>query len=452
MTNGSATLRCPQCLCSLREIATDRIECSECDAVYPVFDGIPWLYRDVAGSRAQWAAKLQQFRMDLLAEHALLEAAVKEEGLLPATRRRLAQQTAGLLRQGEQVFGLLEPFGFSHSEAGGVLPRERIPSQQHVTSYLETAFRDWCWGEEEVEQTLARIRPLLPDPDEGGHALVLGGGAGRLAWEIARRGDWGSVVQLDLNPLLTRVARLVASGESVALTELPGMPRGLEHVAIEQTLERPSAKAAGMPRFVLGDVFAPPLAPASFDLLLTPWLVDILPESFRSLAVRLGRLLTDEARWISFGPLSFESHGPAERLTAEEMAEALEAVGFEVERAEMHCVPHLHSPHGMVRRSEEIFVFAARRRAPIAEVKPFRFYPKWMTDGRQSVPVLPELEQLRAERVFDLEILKCVDGTRGIDDIVALLSERYSLDPGRCRSTVSRFFSRLYEQDSLRRR
>lgn len=449
----STTLCCPACLGSLRAAATDRIECVECAAGYPVFDGIPWLYRDVAGSRAQWAAKLQQFRTDLLADHAALEVAAGSTDLLPATRERLRLRTAGLAGFGQQVFELLEPFAFAHGEAGSALPRERIPSQQHVTSYLETVFRDWCWGGEELDRTLAMLDPLLPEASPDRNVLLLGGGGGRLAYEIAARGEWSSVVQLDLNPLLTRVAKRVAGGESVALTELPEIPLGLAHVAVEQTLARPAGHhPATTPEFVLGDAFAPPFAPGAFDLLLTPWFVDILPESFRGLSARLGRLVADDALWVSFGPLSFESLAPGERLVAEEMTQALEDAGFEVEHAETRCVPYLHSPHGMARRSEEIFVFAARRRAAIAPVEEFAFYPTWLTDGTQSVPADAAFERMRAERVFELEILKCIDGKRGLEDIVGLLSERYGLDPDRCRNTVNRFFSRLVEQDGLGRR
>lgn len=448
----SATLCCPACLSALREPDPGRLDCSGCEAVYPVFDGIPWLYRDVVGSRAQWAAKLQQFRSELLADHAALEAAAKASDLLPSTRERLERQTAGLAGFGEQVFGLLEPFVFAHAEAGSALPRERIPSQQHVTSYLETVFRDWCWGEDEVAQTLDFLGRLLPEATPERDVLVLGGGAGRLAYEIGRRGSWASVVQLDLNPLLTRIGALVSAGESVELTELPRIAKGVDQVAVDQRLARPSGAPATAPEFVLGDLFAPPFSAASFELLVTPWLVDILPESFPRLAARLGRLLSDDALWVSFGPLSFESLGPAARLTPEEMAEALEAAGFEVEEAGFVDVPYLHSPHGMARRGEELFVFAARRRAPIVTVEDFSFYPSWMTDGRQSVPRDPALESLGAEHVFELEILKCVDGERSLEEIVALLSERYGLDLPRCRNTVNRFFSKLVEQESLGRR
>jgi uncharacterized protein YbaR (Trm112 family) len=441
---------CPGCQGSLEAVGLERLDCAECASVYPVFDGTPWLYRDVSGSRAQWAGKLQQFRMELLAEHGQLEMSAKEKDLLASTRERLSRQKAGLERLGQQIFGLLECFGFSHSEAGGVIPADRIPSQQHVSSYLETVFRDWCWGNDEVRETLAQIVPHLGAPKAAANALVLGGGGGRLSLELARLGRWESVVQLDLNPLLTRIGQKVANGETLNLTELPRFPLGLDHVAVDQQLIAPQQSGAESAAlyFLLGDVFAPPFARECFDLLVTPWFVDILPASFRRIAVRLGSLLNEGGRWTSFGPLSFESVEAQDRLTAEEMTEALEEAGFEVLHAGFERVSYLHSPHGMTRRGEEIFVFSAVRREARSVDEEQGFYPSWMTDGALAIPAAPEFEQLRAERTFDLEILKCVDGRASIDDIVSLLSNRFGLEPDRCRNTVNRFFIGRFEGGS----
>lgn len=439
--------RCPRCGVALRAVEPDRIDCSGCGAAYPVFDGIPWLFRDVAGSRAQWAAKLQRYREEVLRERDAIDEARREAGALPATGDRLERQRAAVEQLGRQVFGLLEPFAFAHSEAGGGLPRDRIPSRQHVTSYLETVFRDWSWGGDEIRETLELAGPRLGEPEGAGHLLVLGGGAGRLAYELALPGRWSSVVQLDLNPLLTRVGAAVSRGDSITLTEIPRLPIGLEHVAVDQTLVRPGGDPGTPLHFLLGDAFAPPFAPESFDALVTPWFVDILPESFRGVARRLGRLLAPGARWISFGPLSFESVPAADRFTPEEMVEALAEAGFRVEESGLHEVGYLHSPHGMARRSEQVFLFHATRGDAVAAPEEFALYPGWMTDASQSVPALPVFESLRNERIFDVEILRCIDGRTSIDGIVRALAERYELEPDRCRNAVNRFFSRLVEDD-----
>jgi hypothetical protein len=230
---------------------------------------------------------------------------------------------------------------------------------------------------------------------------------------------------------------------------VPRFPIGLDHVAVDHTLSACSSAASqgSALSFLLGDVFAPPFAPESFDILVTPWFVDILPDAFRNMAKRLGLLLATGGRWLSFGPLSFESVDVADRLTPEEMGEGLEAAGFQVRETRMQRVDYLHSPHSMTRRGEEIFVFAADRGEEVPAAEDFSYYPEWMTDGSQPIPTIPAFERKRAEQIFDVEILKCIDGQASIEDIVATLSSRYGLAPDRCRNTVNRFFSRMIEED-----
>jgi SAM-dependent methyltransferase/uncharacterized protein YbaR (Trm112 family) len=440
--------RCPRCGGALESGDDDSIVCGGCRTVHPVFDGIPWLYRDVAGSRSQWASKLQQLQGEIRGELELLDRAAASGDRMESTLDRLQRLRSGTERLGRQVFSLLEPFAFAFSEITPGLPRDRIPSRQHFSSYLETAFRDWCWGEDEIQTSLGTIEPLLGGDPKGRHVLVLGGGAGRLAYELSRLGDWGSVVQLDINPLLTRVGSLLTRGTSLTLTEIPRMPMGLAHVAVDQSLARPGPAPTSPLHFLIGDAFAPPFAPGSFDLLLTPWFVDILPESFARVARRLNGLLAAGGAWVDFGPLSFESLPLEERYTREEMDEALVAAGMEVETSELRRVPYLHSPHGMPRRSEEILVFRAVQRAASPIEEDFAFYPDWMTDPDESVPALPAFEEMRNDRTFDLEILRCIDGRSSINQIVDTLSARYSLPRDRCENAVSRFFARCVESDS----
>lgn len=445
-----ASLCCPGCGGALIACTVERLECSDCKSVHPVFDGLPWLYRDVASSRSQWASKLQRLRDEITGELASLDRTLAAGVPLASTRDRLGRLRAGHERLGRQLFGLLEPFAFSASEASARLPRDRIPSRQHFASYLDTVFRDWSWGEEEVQATRERIEPLLGGGPAGRRVLILGGGAGRLGYELARLPDWDSVVQLDINPLLSRIAALLARGESLTLTEIPRMPAGLAHVAVDQALVRPEPAPASPLHFLIGDLFTPPFAPGSFDLLLTPWLVDILPESFDRVARRLNALLAPGASWISFGPLSFESVSEEGRYTPEEMEEALDAAGLDVERSELWRAPYLHSPHGLPRRSEQIMVFRALRRegVPRAEQDPFALYPGWMTDPEQPVPQSPRFAQMRLDRVFEAEILACVDGRASIREIIDALSTRYGLPRERCENAVNRFFAKAWEMDT----
>ena len=102
----------------------------------------------------------------------------------------------------------------------------------------------------------------------------------------------------------------------------------------------------------------------------------------------------------------------------------------------------------MPRRSEEILVFRAVQRRRVPSEEEFALYPAWMTDPDRSVPALPIFEQMRNDRTFDLEILRCIDGRASIRQIVETLASRYELPRDRCENAVNRFFARCYEADS----
>ena len=96
---------------------------------------------------------------------------------------------------------------------------------------------------------------------------------------------------------------------------------------------------------------------------------------------------------------------------------------------------------------EEVFAFEAKRPEALGDVTPFSFYPAWMTDPRKPIPADPRFENLRAERIFDVEILKCIDGRTTIEDLVVILASQYGLAEDRCRATVERFFARWFEDE-----
>lgn len=451
MSSEAACLCCPACHASVRTGDDRAVACSGCGARYPVHAGIPWLFRDVGSARAQWAAKWQHFRSVEEGEIAGLREAAGGAGLMEPTRQRLRRLGDGRRKRLAQIEALLAPFGLDRAAPGTGLPVDRIPSVQHVGSYLDTAFRDWCWGEAEVRESVDWLDARLGDAGrdwDGRAALVLGGGAGRLTCELAALRPFERVFQLDINPLLTRVASLAARGESLALTEVPAIALGLDHVAVEQSLANPGVRPQCPVDFVLGDVFAPPFAAGCFGLVVTPWFVDVLPEDFRMLARRVNRLLAPGGEWISFGPLSFESVPETARYTPEEMVAALGEAGMDVAETGIRRVAYLHSPHGMARRHEEVFGFRASRKEAAARPDEFRAYPAWMTDSSLPVPALPVWTREQHQRIFDVQILGLLDGRRSIDDVVARLSSEYGLPADRCRAVVERFFASFVEGDA----
>src|SRR5690606_17875307 len=120
--------------------------------------------------------------------------------------------------------------------------RTRLPRDQGLHTYYANVHRDWSWGDDENAASLHEVGQVLRDDGRGetvGHTLVLGGGAGRLAYDIHMSFRTSSTVVMDFNPLLLLVADAVTSGKALQLHEFPIAPRTADDVAVLRQLQAP---------------------------------------------------------------------------------------------------------------------------------------------------------------------------------------------------------------------
>src|SRR5690606_2131983 len=125
--------------------------------------------------------------------------------------------------------------------------------------------------------------------------------------------------------------------------EFPISPRTIEDHARLRRLATP-APAERPPSLVLGDVLRPPFERGSLDAVLTPWLVDILPEDFPVLANRINEILKPGGRWVVFGSLAFAPPEHAGRYSPEECLAILRDAGFGEAGIAEHEIPYMCSP------------------------------------------------------------------------------------------------------------
>src|SRR5262249_21794483 len=150
----------------------------------------------------------------------------------------------------------------------------------------------------------------------------------------------------------------VARGARIELHEFPLAPRGVAEQAVLRTLAAPAPAPPGF-EHVLADAHRPPFRRGAFDVVLTPWLVDILPQPFDSLPARVSSLLADGGRWINFGSLSFHDPDPSARFGVDECVAALEDNGFGAVAVEEHDIPYMCSPASRHGRRERIVAWRA---------------------------------------------------------------------------------------------
>jgi hypothetical protein len=320
-----------------------------------------------------------------------------------------------------------------------------LPADQGLTTYYANVHRDWAWGEEENEASFAIVQAAL-EPAAPTRVLVLGAGAARLAYDLHMRSCAAATVALDFNPLLMLLAQRVSRGERIELYELPIAPRA-EH-AVLRSLAAPSPARSGL-RFVIADAHRPPFRAGVFDAVVTPWLVDILPERFDALCARINALLAPNGRWVNFGSLAFHAADPALRYDIDECTAAMQENGFGAVAVAEHEIAYMCSPASRHGRRERAVAWTAHKTLAAKKLARHEALPDWLVRGQAPVPVSESFRMQAMTMRVHAFIMSLLDGRRSIKDIAALMHEQKLMGRDEAEAAVRTFLIKMYE-DSRR--
>lgn len=320
------------------------------------------------------------------------------------------------------------------------LIQSKLPKNQALSSYANNVFRDWAWDNGESEASFAAVEEVLGQRDDIGSVLTLGAGACRLPYDIHRAYSPDLSVALDINPLLLLIGSRVIRGKSANLYEFPLTPCDPGRTGILQHCRAPAPipfGSCGDLRFVLGDASNVPFASGSFDTVVTPWLIDIVPIDLRDFVPHINRLLADDGLWINTGTLAFFSTDPCRRYGEAEVREIVSENGFEIVAIDHRTIPYLQSPNASHGRYERIVSFAARKRRDTKPAVP----KKWLVNRTESIPLSTDLATAASEHLLIAQVLAAIDGRRSVVAIAALVSKQYGLELEECIHAVSRILA-----------
>ena len=449
-----------RCLCcntnELRSDASnDALVCTSCETRYPVFrcgdDLIPWLFADPRNARLQWKARYNGF----LHRNSMELERLRKARSANAGRKKGRERVNTLLKAREssrkQIVDLLAPLDLERidwpADATGLL-QSKLPRNQGLSSYTSNVFRDWAWDNGENDAQLEALsRVLDADPrDAIGSVLTLGAGAGRLAYDLHRRFEPTSSVALDMNPLLLQIASRVIRGETLKLHEFPIAPLNHASFAVCQECQAPEPIADENFHFVLGDALDMPFPDASFDTIVTPWLIDIIPQDLRVFLPQLNCKLVEGGVWVNSGSLAFFHHNEAWCYSEEELRELIEECGFELLACERRSLTYLHSPHSAHGRVEDILSFTARKVRTVDAPDYQRYLPDWVLDTSLPVPSSPETEIRSSNHLLSAQILAAIDGKRTIVQIGRMLARQYGLGARETVHAVRQVLTNAWEE------
>jgi SAM-dependent methyltransferase len=446
-------IACPRCDRTPLAAADDGHTCPGCKTDFPTIGQLPWLFAEPDAALGEWRHRLQLAVQQLAHESKRIAADLRKNELLASTRKRLEVLQSANDEHRQDLLALLEPIDVQSLQAGyesHLALRTRLPADQGLNTYYNNVHRDWVWGEEENRASMAQLTRVL-DESGGrgtGDCLVLGAGAGRLAYDVHQGDGAERTVGVDFNPLLFLIARRMYAGASLDLYEFPLAPASLEDVAVRQTLRAPGPAKDGL-HLVLADVLRAPFAKRTFDTVVTPWLIDIVSEDLRIFARRINRLLKPGGRWITFGSLAFDHASRARRYSPDEVLEIAGETGFAEPFVREQRIPYMCSPHSRHGRQELVYTFAAVKARDARAAERHKALPDWIVTGKQPVPLLQTFQtQAMSTRIYAF-IMSLIDGRRSIDDMAAILEQQQLMPKAEAVPAIRNFLTRMYD-DSQR--
>ena len=274
---------------------------------YPLIDEIPWLFPDPKPTLSDWRGRANVLFDQLENEIENLKKSIKAASS-NITRERLEHVRKLKIENIEMLRRTLEPLKPAMKSNPGLKKTMgyRLPLRQGLLGYFPNLIRDWCADFESENQTLfdatisvlTRAKPVRFDGEL--RILVLGSGGSRLAYDVANKFSKSMVVAFDLNPILLLAAKRLNDGKKQNAVETSFSPKNSRAPGRVVELSAPNGPAKNL-RFVFGDVYALPFQTSFFDIVITPWLIDILPRRFEDLCISIARVTTSGGVWINSG-------------------------------------------------------------------------------------------------------------------------------------------------------
>ena len=416
---------CPRCSSGIG-LAVQTVRCRKCGQVYPRLGAIPVLLpeptdyfasckRQLAGLEAQVERVVRDVREQL-----------RSADPLPSTRKRCRALIEGITGQLADILAIVEPRLPAAARGDDRGQSDRVPA---TLDYLPYLYRDWGWPPEtdgENERALALVESVVEDRCPG-RMLVMGAGACRLPYDLYHRYPDSELVVMDLDPVLFSAAHAVTHGDSLTVREANLEMGDLNQAVKEWVLSAPQGPVDDARfHFLVGDAVDPPLAPGSFDTVLTPWFIDQGPEDVRDLISTLHRMLKPGGRWVNMGPLRYSLDVPFSlRFAREELFELAERAGFRMGPWQSESGPYLVSQLNGRGKTEWVLAFSATK---LMSDEPGLWQetdpPPWLLFRHLPIPTFEGQALFWSEASMVRMVVSSIDGRQTLDDIAVLVAER----------------------------
>ena len=230
--------------------------------------------------------------------------------------------------------------------------------------------------------------------------------------------------------------------------EFPIAPLNKDSFAVVQKCNAPAAIDENM-QFMFADGMNPPFKAHSFDTVLTPWFIDIVPQNFRDIVPRINHILKKGGLWINTGSLAFLHQDQTWCYSEEEVLELLGKNGFEISASNRMDIQYLASPNSANGRTETVFNFCAKKVKDAVVPPKYEYLPAWILETDKAVPKHSEYEIDSSKFLLQAQVLGAIDGNRSIEQIGELVAKQYGLSVNEATHAVRRIMVDYYEANLI---
>ncbi|MBL7688098.1 MAG: methyltransferase domain-containing protein [Bdellovibrionaceae bacterium] len=421
---------------------------------YPILDEIPWLFPDPKHTLHEWRERSQVLLNHLDGEIGDLKVSAGETDS-PLARKRIESIRALKIRQFEFLKKTLEPLKPGKVGQKGALEKSqafgyRLPLRQGLLGYFPNLVRDWsAHFEKENQISFDAIKDQIPL--DASTVLVLGAGGARLAYDVAKAHPTATIIAFDLNPVLLFAAQSLNRGKSTQAAEFSVAPKDPSRPGQVVTLEAKLGPAPNL-HFVFGDVYHLPFATESFDVCLTPWLVDILPRHVDCLLASVSQVLKSGGRWINFGSFRFDFNDPIENISHDELTERSLRFGLSQQTQRQLEIPYLQSAFDAHRRFETVSIGSWDKTGVLKDTLPTPLDDRaaWIQNPKLSIPALPVFQSSSATHAVMALVLSLVDGRKSLDEIASVIATEHGMSKDDALEATASFFDRFLKDRRFR--
>lgn len=391
----------------------------------------------------QWKMLSAKLSRDISEDEALL----KLPNLHTFTQERVSKNLQAHKKFSQQLQALFHHLPSDQTKAAPFHDKaleglgHTLPLVQPLIGHPKNIFRDWVWGHKENEFYLNLVKNRVQG--EKKNILVIASGASRLAYDLHHTLNADFTFALDNSYFFAKAFEKICWGGGMELTEFPAPSFGDDHLAHTHTILAPHPSCEGLV-FHLGDLNYLPYKEQSFDLIVTPWIIDLIPQTLPFLISNISSLLKPQGQWINFGPYSLTADIPSAcRWSQKEVRGFIEEVGLENFKEAWESVEYLKSPYSSLTRLERMWTFSCTQNESQAHplIRPTLKEP-WLINHDLSIPKTAKVEASLVSHRVPASVFELIDGKTSLKELASILAVEFKMTEGEAQQAITQFLTR----------